>query len=64
VTLVGILALPGQVGAAPGATATITVRAVDANGEPADGYQVVNRQGSPNLSGCPGPSPAAVAPDI
>ena len=66
VTLVGAAALnaPGQVGAAPGATITITVKAVAANGEPVNGYQVANRQGSPNLSGCPGPSPASVGTDI
>jgi hypothetical protein len=64
VTLVGaaVLQTPA-VGAEPGATATITVRAV-VNGEPAGGYQVANRQGSPNLSGCVSPSPAAVGPDI
>ncbi len=66
VTLVGVVALsvPGHLSAAPGATATITVNAVGANGQPANGYQVANRQGSPNLSGCLGPSPAAVAKDI
>lgn len=64
VTLVGAVALPGQVSAAPGATVTITVNAVAASGEPVNGYLVANRQGSPNLSGCPGPSPAAVSKDI
>jgi hypothetical protein len=66
VTLVGVVALqmPGQVGAAPGATVTITVKAVAANGEPVNGYQVANRQGSPNLSSCTSPSPAAVGTDI
>ena len=39
-------------------------QAVAANGEPVNGYQVANRQVSPNLSGCPGPSPAAVGKDI
>lgn len=65
-TLVGVFALPmpGHASAAPGATVTITVKAVGANGEPVNGYQVVNRQGSPNLSGCPGPSPAAVGENI
>ena len=64
VTLAGAFALSGQAGAAPGATGIVTVAAVSANGEPVNGYQVVNRQGSPNLWGCPGPSPAAVAPNI
>jgi hypothetical protein len=66
VTLVGVVALsaPGSVGAAPGATVTITVKAVAADGEPVNGYQVANRQVSQNLSGCPGPSPAAVGKDI
>jgi hypothetical protein len=66
VTLVGVGALqtPGHVGAAPGATVTITVKAVAANGEPVNGYQETNRQVSLNVSGCPGPSPAAVGKDI
>ncbi|WP_082965113.1 hypothetical protein [Mycobacterium sp. ACS1612] len=64
-TLAGVLALQvPQASAAPAATGIVTVAAVSANGEPAGGYQVVNRQGSPNLSVCPGPSPAAVAPNI
>lgn len=65
VALVGAVALvaPGDVGADPGATASVTVVAV-ANGEPVNGYTVINRQPSPNLSACPGPSPAAVADDI
>ena len=46
VTLVGTAALlaADHVGAAPGATETITVKAVAANGEPVNGYQVTNRQ--------------------
>jgi hypothetical protein len=66
VTLVGTAALlaADHVGAAPGATETITVKAVAASGEPVNGYQVTNRQVSPNLSGCPGPSPAAVDGNI
>jgi hypothetical protein len=64
VTLVGAVALPGQASAAPGATVTITVKAVAANGEPVNGYQVTNRQSSPNLSGCLAPSPAAVGSNI
>jgi hypothetical protein len=66
VTLVGAVALtaPGHLSAAPGATVTITVNAVAANGEPVNGYQVANRQGSPNLSGCLASSPAAVGSDI
>ena len=51
-------------GADPGATEVITVAAVGANGEPIDGYRVVARQASANLSGCPGPSPAATASNI
>jgi hypothetical protein len=49
--------------AEPGTTQTITVVAV-ANGEPLNGYTVINRQPSPNLSGCLSPSPAAVGRDI
>src|SRR5262245_25936431 len=66
VALVGAIALqtPGHVGAAPGATVTITVKAVAGNGEPVNGYQVANRQGSPNLSSCLSPSPAAVGTNI
>lgn len=65
-TLVGVVALqtPGHVGAAPAATVTITVKAVDGSGEAVNGYQVANRQGSPNLSSCLDPSPAAVGNDI
>jgi hypothetical protein len=66
VTLVGVAALPtpGYVGAAPGATDVITVVAVGTGGEPVNGYQVANRQGSPNVSACPGPSPGAVGKNI
>lgn len=63
-TFVALVALQtaGPVNAEP-ATQTITVVAV-ANGEPVNGYTVINRQPSPNLSACPGPSPAAVSNDI
>jgi hypothetical protein len=63
-TLVVIVALQaaGNVAAQPG-TQLITVVAV-ANGEPVNGYNVINRQPSPNLSACPGPSPAGVSGDI
>jgi hypothetical protein len=65
VTLVGVAALqtPAYVGADPGATESVTVVAV-ANGEPVSGYNVINRQPSPNLSACPATSPAAVDNDI
>jgi hypothetical protein len=53
----------GTVSAA-GATNVITVAAVSSSGQPRNGYQVVNRQASPNLTGCSGPSPAAVANNI
>ena len=45
-TLVGVVALqtPGHVGAAPAATVTITVKAVDGSGEAVNGYQVANRR--------------------
>jgi hypothetical protein len=64
--LVGATALvaPGHLQADPGATVTITVKAVAVGGEPVNGYQVANRQGSPNLSACTGPSPAAVGKNI
>jgi len=54
----------GDIAASPGATEVINVVAVDANGQPVDGYQVIDRQASPNLSACPGPSPAAVSANI
>jgi hypothetical protein len=65
-TFVGTLALPtaGNLGADAGSTDVITEVAVDAGGRAANGYHVVNRQPSPNLSGCPGPSPAAVGNNI
>lgn len=53
-----------NVGADPGATEVVNVVAVGTDGQPVNGYQVINRQASPNLSGCPGPSPAAVSNDI
>ncbi len=46
------------------ATDVITVAAVSASGEPINGYRVVGRQASANLSACPGPSPAATASNI
>jgi hypothetical protein len=42
----------------------INVRPVTASGQPINGYHVVNRQASADLSGCPGPSPAAVRTNI
>lgn len=65
-TLAAVVALQtaGNVGADPAATAVINVVAVGARGQPVNGYHVVNRQTSPDLSGCPGPSPAAVGNDI
>jgi hypothetical protein len=67
--LVAVVALPtaGDVDADPGAGATdvITVAAVGANGEPANGYWVADRlTTSVSLSGCSGPSPAAVGNNI
>jgi hypothetical protein len=53
-----------HVGADPGATNVVTVVAVNASGQPVDGYYVINRQASPNVSACPGPSPAAVTSNI
>jgi hypothetical protein len=58
------LPAPGRVSASPGATDVITIAAVAENGRPINGYRVVNRQPSPNLSGCNGPSPAAVSAKI
>ncbi len=65
-TLVAVVALQtaGNLSAQPAATEVINVVAVGASGEAVNGYQVVNRQASPNLSGCPGPSPAAVSSNI
>jgi hypothetical protein len=62
ILLVVALQAAGPVNAEP-ATQTITVVAV-ANGEPVNGYTVINRQPSPNLSACPGPSPSAVSDDV
>jgi hypothetical protein len=53
-----------HVGADPGATNVVTVVAVNASGQPVNGYYVINRQASPNVSACPGPSPAAVTSNI
>ena len=58
------LQTPGRVSANPGATDVITVAAVAENGRPISGYHVVNRQASPNLTGCNDPSPAAVSDKI
>ncbi len=63
-TLVGVVALQAPAHAAPADTVSVTVAAVAANGEPINGYQVANRQGSPNLTACTVPSPAAVASNI
>jgi hypothetical protein len=64
--LVAIAALQtaGSLAAEPGATNVMTVVAVNANGDPVNGYYVINRQPSPNISACPRPSPAAVSNDI
>jgi hypothetical protein len=58
------LATAGSLSADPGATQVITVVPVNANGRPINGYHVINRQPSPDLSGCPGPSAAAVGNNI
>ena len=52
------------VGADPGATDVVNVVAVSPGGQPVNGYHVINRQASPNLSGCTETSPAAVAGEI
>jgi hypothetical protein len=63
-TFVIIVALQSAVSvSAQPATQTITIAAV-ANGEPVNGYYVINREPSPNLSACLAPSPAAVGDDI
>ena len=64
--LVAAVALPmaGDLRADPGATNVITVAAVAANGRPINGYHVVNRQTSPNVTDCNSPSPAAMAANI
>jgi hypothetical protein len=54
----------GHVGADPGATNVVNVVAVNASGQPVNGYYVINRQASPNVSACPGPSPAVVTSNI
>ena len=57
------MATAGTAGAEADATEVINVVAVR-DGQAVNGYQVINRQASPNLSGCPDPSPAAVSNDI
>lgn len=66
VTLLGVAALqaPGHLNADPAATEVITAVAVGARGQPVNGYRVANRQGSPNLTACAAPSPAAVGKNI
>lgn len=64
VALVAASPTAAHAGADLGATEVITVAAVGTNGEPLGGYHVVDRQTSANLSGCPGPSPAATAPNV
>ena len=58
------LATAVDVVADPGATNVVNVVAVNASGQPINGYHVVDRQVSADLSGCPGPSPAAVSTNI
>ena len=64
--LVAVVALATAVGGAadPGATNVLNVVAVNASGRPINGYHVVNRQVSADLSGCSGASPAAVSTNI
>ena len=59
---VAVIALQaaGNAGADANATNVINVVAVNASGQPINGYHVMNRQASPNLAGCSDPSPAAV----
>lgn len=54
----------GRVWADAGVTNVINVVAVNASGQPINGYHVVNRQTSANLSACTDPSPAAVSNDV
>ena len=63
---VAVIALQAAGNAAADANATnvINVVAVNASGQPINGYHVMNRQASPNLAGCSDPSPAAVSSDI
>ena len=61
---VAVIALPGHAGADAGATTVVNVVAVNASGQPINGYHVVNRQTSANLSACTSPSPAAVSNNI
>jgi hypothetical protein len=65
-TFVAVVALStaAHVVADPGATHVVNVVAVNRSGQPVNGYSVVNRQVSADLSGCTEPSPAAVSPDI
>ncbi|HEY7052690.1 MAG TPA: hypothetical protein VH496_11250 [Mycobacterium sp.] len=46
------------------ATDVVNVVAVGSDGQPVNGFHVVNRQPSPNVSACVTPSPAAVSDDI
>lgn len=54
----------GTLNANPGATDVINVAAVAGNGQPVNGYHVINRQASPNLTGCNDPSPAATGANV
>ena len=58
------LATAVDVVADPGATNVVNVVAVNASGQPINGYHVVDRQVSADLSDCPGSSPAAVSTNI
>ncbi|HZQ32194.1 MAG TPA: hypothetical protein VFB19_10715 [Mycobacterium sp.] len=55
---------PGNVRADAGATEVIGVVPVNASGQAINGFRVINRQASPDLSGCVRPSPAAVRDNI
>jgi hypothetical protein len=64
VMIVAPLLTSWRVGAAPGATDVVTVAAVNGSGDPINGYRVINRQPSANVSRCVSPSPAAVSGNI
>jgi hypothetical protein len=61
----GVVALQSAgVADAEAVTNVVNVTAVGANGQPMNGYHVVNRQASPNLNGCDRSSVAAVTNNI
>ena len=63
--MLAVVVLPTGLGRADaGATEVVGVVAVSGSGQAINGFRVINRQASPDLSGCVRPSPAAVSDNI